>query len=200
MTILVFFVLQNTLPKLEFTRATGTLQNFQNTYEDQWLIADILREERQLIDQDFPNASHLILERGGTPLRSVIVTTWRSGSTFFGDLLNSLNGNFYHYEPLMTYETYQIRGQSLEHEAIAHIRKLLQCDYSDMESYMEFAINSDLFTQNTSLWTKCYPFCFNSTFVQQFCALFPMQSMKIVRIRLNLAEKLLADPRYVCFF
>ena len=32
-----------------------------------------------------------------------IVTTWRSGSTFLGDLLMTPQATFYHYEPLLPY-------------------------------------------------------------------------------------------------
>ena len=30
-----------------------------------------------------------------------LVTTWRSGSSFLGDMLRSLGASFYHYEPLV---------------------------------------------------------------------------------------------------
>ena len=37
---------------------------------------------------------------GGTPARAIIISTWRSGSTFMGDLLKSHPAAYYHYEPL----------------------------------------------------------------------------------------------------
>ena len=40
------------------------------------------------------------LDRGGEPLRILVVSTWRSGSSFFGDLLQSHPGTLYVYEPL----------------------------------------------------------------------------------------------------
>lgn len=43
----------------------------------------------------------LIMEKGGRPMRSIIVSSWRSGSTFVGDLVNAHPANFYHYEPLV---------------------------------------------------------------------------------------------------
>jgi hypothetical protein len=69
---------------------------------------------------------------GGTPVRSLIITTWRSGSTFLGDVLNSHPGNYYHYEPLLDYDIVQIRGEPLASGAIRNLRNLLNCNYTNM--------------------------------------------------------------------
>lgn len=53
-----------------------------------------------------------------------------------------------------------------------------------------------LFTHNKRLWSQCeaYPdFCWEPDFLNEFCKLFPFQSMKTVRLRLKLAEELLED-------
>jgi hypothetical protein len=68
----------------------------------------------------------------GTPVRSLIITTWRSGSTFLGDVLNSHPGNYYHYEPLLDYDIVQIRGEPLASGAIKNLRHLLNCNYTSM--------------------------------------------------------------------
>jgi len=47
------------------------------------------------------NLDEFILEKGGEPIRNIVFTSWRSGSTFLGDLLNAHPGTFYHYEPLL---------------------------------------------------------------------------------------------------
>jgi hypothetical protein len=69
---------------------------------------------------------------GGTPVRSLIITTWRSGSTFVGEVLNTHPGNYYHSEPLADYEIIQIRGEPLATGAIKNLRNLLNCNYTDM--------------------------------------------------------------------
>jgi hypothetical protein len=74
----------------------------------------------------------LVPDMSGTPVRSLIITTWRSGSTFLGDVLNSHPGNYYHYEPLLDYEIVQIRGEPLATGAIKNLRNLLNCNYTDM--------------------------------------------------------------------
>lgn len=133
------------------------------------------------------------------PIHSILVilSTWRSGSTFLGDILNSMPGNYYHYEPLLFYDIRQIRGPPESPEAIDTLRHLLKCNYTGLETYLDYGqSHTYLFTHNHRLWRNCqlYPqFCFDSQFLNPFCRLFPLQSMKVVRIRASLAEPLLID-------
>lgn len=156
--------------------------------------------ENELLDYNFPTSTNLrnfTLATGGQPVRSIIVTTWRSGSTFLGDVLNSVPGNFYHYEPLLDYGIVQIRGPPLAESAINNLKNLLTCDYKDLSNYLEYGkTHIYLFTHNTRLWAQCdnnSKYCWNSTFVSEICQQYPFQSMKIVRLRLKLAEELLKD-------
>lgn len=74
----------------------------------------------------------LVPELGGMPIRNLIITTWRSGSTFLGDILNSHPANFYHYEPLLDYEIVQIREEPKAGEAIGVLKNLLNCNYTGL--------------------------------------------------------------------
>jgi hypothetical protein len=178
-------------------------------------IEDVLSMQRQQLAEEmqyyeFPagkfevpaaKLEDLTPETNGSPMRSIIITTWRSGSTFLGDILNALPGNYYHYEPLLTYDIIQIRGPPNDTAAIMQIKKLLECNYtgSDMNNYLEFGkTHNYLFTHNTRLWDKCQNFpsyCYHAKFLEPFCKLFPLQSMKVVRLRMNIAARLLEDPR-----
>lgn len=89
--------------------------------------------------------SDLVPELGGQPIRNVIVTTWRSGSTFLGDILNSHPANYYHYEPLLDYEIIQIRGPPNAKNAINVLRDLLNCNYSRLGEYLVFTCSIKLF-------------------------------------------------------
>ncbi|CAH0559038.1 unnamed protein product [Brassicogethes aeneus] len=137
------------------------------------------------------------LETKGRPERNIIITTWRSGSTFLGDVMNSVPGNFYHYEPLLNYGIVQIRGAPQSKLALQTIKSLLNCDYTNLDDYLLYGkAHSYLFSHNTRLWNQCelHPqYCWNSTFLNQMCSLFPFQSMKTVRLRLWLAEEILRD-------
>lgn len=82
------------------------------------------------------------MEQGGRPMRSVILTSWRSGSTFLGDVVNAHPANFYHYEPLLDYGIVQIRGPPLADESLTKIISLLKCEFKELG---EEAINSALY-------------------------------------------------------
>lgn len=212
---IVFFVLillinQRDVPTYPATiKYTEPIQDIEevtfNVTTSLVTIADIIRHERHFLHQRFkdfafpPNLKYqdLTLAAGGQPVRSIVITTWRSGSTFLGEVLNALPENFYHYEPLLDYGIVQIRGPPLAESAINNLKRLLKCDYYDMNNYLEFGKEHIyLFTHNFRLWNACeqYPqYCWNSTFLSEFCKLYPFQSMKVVRLRLKLAEELLKD-------
>ncbi|CAD1469162.1 unnamed protein product [Heterotrigona itama] len=164
--------------------------------------------EREMEDYKYPNGRYgvnvskledLVLEKGGRPMRSVILTSWRSGSTFFGDVINAHPANFYHYEPLLDFGIVQIRGPPLADEALRNLEALLKCDFSNLgrfsNRYLDYGKTHPwVFNHNTHLWKQCQihkKICWDPRFVSKFCKLFPFQSMKVVRLRLRAAEKLL---------
>jgi Sulfotransferase domain len=185
-----------------------------NSFNQFSVIEKILDNQRKQITEemksyDYPNRQfgvgaknlqELTPETGGIPIRSIIVSTWRSGSTFLGDILNSLPGNFYHYEPLLNYGIKQIRGAPDDKFAVEIIKKLLKCNYTDSVDYLDYGKTQiNLFTHNTRLWLQCQLFpdiCFQPKFLEPFCKLFPLQSMKLVRLRTEIARSLLEDSRY----
>ncbi|KAK5649750.1 hypothetical protein RI129_000779 [Pyrocoelia pectoralis] len=168
-------------------------------------IKDVIKQQRAYIEQetsDYPfpynlKLNNFTLSTGGRPLRNIIITTWRSGSTFLGDIINAIPGNFYHYEPLLNYGIVQIRGPPYGDLAVKNLKNLLTCNYTDLNNYLDYGQSHVyLFTHNTRLWDMCelHPtYCWDPIFLSEFCKLFPFQSMKVVRLRLELAEKLLQD-------
>ncbi|XP_034185620.1 carbohydrate sulfotransferase 4 isoform X2 [Osmia lignaria lignaria] len=160
--------------------------------------------ENEMEDYKYPNGKYgvnvskledLVLEKGGRPMRSIILTSWRSGSTFLGDVVNAHPANFYHYEPLLDFGIVQIRGPPLADKALKNLESLLRCDYFNLDRYLDYGkTHSWVFNHNNRLWKQCQihkKICWDPRFVSKFCKLFPFQSMKIVRLRLRAAEKLL---------
>lgn len=172
-------------------------------------IVDVLAAQRARILTEMENFEYprggaeklndMTPETGGTPVRSIVVTSWRSGSTFLGDILNAIPGNYYHYEPLLDFGIKQIREAEDQQLAVQNLKNLLNCDYGDMSDYLEYGkTHTYLFEHNQRLWDVCreYPrFCWRPAFLTPFCRLFPIQSMKTVRLRLAQAEQLLQDQR-----
>jgi len=130
--------------------------------------------------------------RPPTTRRALIVTTWRSGSTFTGELLHSHPATFYHYEPLQDLDTVQAqvrRGTEVDQErAVTRLKKLLSCDYSGLERHLKYKCE-----RKGGLYKIYNEFCFEPDFMSRFCSLFPFQSMKTVRLPLSLTEELLMD-------
>lgn len=139
----------------------------------------------------------LVMELGGKPMRSIIVSTWRSGTTFLGEVLNTIPGTFYHYEPLLNYGIVQIRGPPESKNALSTIKNMLKCDFYGMDTYFEYGkTHLHQFSHNKRLWDHCKynrELCFDADFTSQFCKLFPFQTMKVVRLRLRLLQEILDD-------
>ncbi|RZC32824.1 carbohydrate sulfotransferase 5, partial [Asbolus verrucosus] len=170
-------------------------------------IKDVVRFEEKAIkkslwDYQFPPNKELqdfTMSSGGSPVRTMIITTWRSGSTFLGDVINAVPGNYYHYEPLLDYGIIQIRGPPYSKSALSNLKNLLNCDYTNLQNYLEYGkLHTYLFSHNTRLWSLCESFpqyCWNATFLSSVCKVFPFQSTKTVRLRLRLAEEILKDEK-----
>ncbi|XP_047989985.1 carbohydrate sulfotransferase 4-like [Leguminivora glycinivorella] len=188
--------------------------------EEQWNIPhdglpnidEILEETRanialELSNYNFTNSAaknlqELLIESGGQPLRSLIISTWRSGSTFLGDILNAMNGNFYHFEPFMNIKAYQIRGPPEAEQAISKVKALFKCDFDTfLHGYLERYLRKQVtpwyqFKHNDRLWRHVKydrDLFFDPSFFSSFCKLFPFQSMKLVRLRLRLVQDVLDD-------
>ncbi|XP_012537540.1 carbohydrate sulfotransferase 5 isoform X1 [Monomorium pharaonis] len=185
---------------------TGSAENATITE-----IQEVIDQQRRAIKKDmenyeYPNGRYeinvskledLVMEKGGRPMRSIILTSWRSGSTFLGDVVNAHPANFYHYEPLLDYGIVQIRDPPLADESLTRIISLLNCEYKELDRYLDYGKTHPwVFNHNTHLWRQCQAhkrICWDPRFVSKFCRLFPFQSMKLVRLRLHVAESLLAE-------
>ena len=145
------------------------------------------------------NLEQLTPETGGTPVRSLIISTWRSGSTFLGDILEAIPGSFYFFEPLIFLNNTQVRSSPTDELALQHVEKLLNCNFTGMDVYLNFARDKQyLFTHNSRLWKHCESLgddCYKPVFLESFCKLFPVQSMKLVRLRMKFAAHLLTNSK-----
>ncbi len=56
------------------------------------------------LSQDGGELKDYTLVTGGQPVKALVVTTWRSGSTFLGDIMNAHPATYYHYEPLLHFD------------------------------------------------------------------------------------------------
>lgn len=178
----------------------------QLSYAESVLEITRWRIELELSDYNFTNTDankleDLVMERGGTPLRSLIVSTWRSGSSFLGDVLNAMPSNFYHYEPLLHFGNHQINQHRHLIKAKNMLKHMLRCNFHDMQVFPKFVdkkMKTGQFRFNHRIWDHCKyekRICADANFTSKFCKLFPFQSMKLVRLRLRFLQDILRDKK-----
>jgi hypothetical protein len=159
----------------------------------------------RMLNYEFPLGNNsfygknLSLDTGGTPIRPIVVSTWRSGSTFFGEIVSNFPYSLYYFEPLSPFGKKQVRGPPNDEEAVQYLKNLFNCNFNNMEKFIDYGRKVPWFLQlNTKLWFHCRgntKFCFDPDFLTPFCKAFKIQTMKLVRLRMKAAEKLLRDER-----
>ncbi|XP_064101690.1 uncharacterized protein LOC135212179 isoform X1 [Macrobrachium nipponense] len=131
--------------------------------------------------------------------RVIILSTWRSGSTFLGDLLRSYPGAFFSFEPLHhLLKNLHLQEGPLVEVVTNLIRNILTCDYSDLDEYVNYMRNNTfLLDHNTRLWNSCArnrALCFDKDYISNMCKYMPVNVMKTVRMGLSPVVELLQDP------
>ena len=133
----------------------------------------------------------------------LVATTWRSGSTFLGDLLNHYRGTFYYFEPLHYFSSVANKSE-LQLNQTSFLKSLLSCQFNSQNVGFLHHVNKHsnrfLFANhNFRLWEACknvlpsYMLCLLPEYVQAVCSRFPIRLIKTVRLRLAEVEPLLTD-------
>ncbi|MCL4149449.1 UNVERIFIED_CONTAM: hypothetical protein GTU68_014028, partial [Idotea baltica] len=83
-------------------------------------------------------------------------------------------------------------------EVLSLLQGLLKCNYTDKTDYLNFAYgNHEMFVRNSRLWQMCSTMprfkCYVSENIGKLCSLFPIQVMKLVRVRLSVLAPLMED-------
>ena len=126
----------------------------------------------------------------------LIVTRGRSGSSFFGNLLNRYPGTFYSFEPLHRAGK---RGISATSDKINFIKNILNC--SPNEEYFKHAKEWKYsLSRNIRYWKSCSALigrhfaCYLPKFYYSTCPIFPIRLIKTIRLSYKETEELLSDP------
>lgn len=131
--------------------------------------------------------------------RVIVVTYFRAGSTFIGDLLSATPATFYHFEPLHMFSKDARLDGSAATNASGLIGHLLRCDFQRVQHYVRWANERRfLFKRNHFLWALCggqWQVCFKPEFVSKVCARAPAQVMKVTRLHMSqVRDWLLSNP------
>lgn len=144
-----------------------------------------------------PLLKSLQIKHGGDPVKSVIFATWRSGSTFLGELVSSHPFTFHHYEPLLHMRQVRASGAN-QTRGLKIIEKLLTCNYSDVPEITKCDpwMTEEQNRRNPLLWNTCQGarnMCMDHDFIGEICKLFPFLSLKTVRMPLVTGRTLLEN-------
>ncbi|XP_022659862.1 carbohydrate sulfotransferase 1-like isoform X2 [Varroa destructor] len=136
--------------------------------------------------------------------RVLIVSYFRSGSTFLGDILQTPLKTFYHFEPYHITGATRLRfGDISEGECARLFGHLMRCEFDQLPEYMAWVSqnnNQFLVRHNQFLWRHCTlknNICFNATYMQGMCQRSPLQVAKFVRVPLRYALNFVReDPEF----
>ncbi len=133
----------------------------------------------------------------------LIATTWRSGSSFLGDLLNHYPGTYYTFEPIH-YLDKKFGRQWAPQDALNLIRDIYHCDFATNYTtgflkHTSAHENQFIMKHNGRIWKSCASLlpssvaCFMPEYFKLVCPLFPIRLIKTVRLRVQSIETLLKE-------
>ncbi len=164
----------------------------------------------------------MALENGGEPMRVIIFATWRTGSTFLGQLLASHPGAYYFHEPLFGLLPLDARrNPSHTTRALQVTKNILRCRYvglprnyfKDKQRRVERELlKNDRLKAVCKGETSMFPTfkskismlvngsnavqdCMTPGFMSRLCAIYPLHIYKEVRMPLASAKNLLEDKK-----
>ncbi|XP_023237762.1 carbohydrate sulfotransferase 4-like isoform X1 [Centruroides sculpturatus] len=123
--------------------------------------------------------------------RILLITYFRGGSTFLGDILQQNWKTFYHFEPLHLMSSNSRLDHNQSSEAFKLLSYLFRCNFSQTFRYNRWASfqkHMFLFKRNRFLWSTCNKYsvlCFNSQYLHNICTRSPVQVMKLTRLHLK---------------
>ncbi|XP_066990517.1 carbohydrate sulfotransferase 4-like [Macrobrachium rosenbergii] len=134
------------------------------------------------------------------PPKAVILwTTWRSGSTYLGELLaNAVQDTFYSTEPLHYWRVKMLHENNTETSlARAFLQELLHCRVSrNFQKQIDYMSRQDFYMRwNTFFSRRCRPMrlCGKRKFVNHMCRRAHIHIVKVLRLSLKWAWAVLQD-------
>ncbi|KAJ2940249.1 hypothetical protein O0L34_g11818 [Tuta absoluta] len=148
----------------------------------------------------FNQLEDLVPEKDGRPLKTIIISPWRSGAGYLGYLFGSLPGVLYFFRPLFHLEDRLNvnlvirRNQTLSAQGL---KSVLNCEVLNA-TYVDSLANLTILTfyHDSRMWRYCklgYEACMDLEFRKRFCELFPFLVVKDEHVRLQNVEELVAD-------
>ncbi|KAK4316017.1 hypothetical protein Pmani_012791 [Petrolisthes manimaculis] len=135
-----------------------------------------------------------------SPRVILLLSSWRSGSTFLGEILATADNNntFYSYEPLHEWKVRLVREDSgSTRTAVQLLTDLLHCRLYLHPHHLAYMTSKHWYLRwNTRLASHCLHNnqCTNTTLATQLCTTSHIHVAKVVRLGLHWVLPLLQDP------
>ncbi|KAL1472175.1 hypothetical protein MTO96_039483 [Rhipicephalus appendiculatus] len=131
--------------------------------------------------------------------RVIVVTYFRAGSSFVGELLTLTPRTFYSFEPLLMFIRNARLSGNAASNASALVNHLFRCDFLRAQLFLRWAYkDNDIFTRNRFLWTLCKgqrSVCYDADVVTKVCSRAPVHVMKVTRLHMaHVRDWLLSNP------
>ncbi|KAK8736199.1 hypothetical protein OTU49_004865 [Cherax quadricarinatus] len=162
------------------------------------IIRHIVRREYMTVKKDINFIPGEMVEPSQVR-RAIILSTWRSGSSYLGDLIKAYPGTFFSFEPLhRLLKNLHLEEGPLVEEVVRLLRAILTCDYSQLDAHVNYLREATyLQERNTRLWNSCAlnrALCFDKDYISKVCRYMPLNVVKTVRMGLSPVVELLQDP------
>uniref|UniRef100_T1L1R3 Uncharacterized protein n=1 Tax=Tetranychus urticae TaxID=32264 RepID=T1L1R3_TETUR len=145
-----------------------------------------------------PLKSFSVINGTKTPIRYILlVSHFRAGSSFVGDLLQQNWKTFYSFEPLHLFQINYKVDPDQDEEALSLLQNIYSCSFASEPGYVEWIRkreNKFLLTWNRFLWSLCNIYrswCYDPNFIHQLCLRTKYRVIKVTRLSLKSAAKLL---------
>jgi hypothetical protein len=159
-------------------------QNRNNQYNN--------RYNNRYSNRIYPKTNNISIK--STVPRVLVLTYFRSGSSFLGDLLQQNPNSFYLFEPFQ-YLSSGIRMYSNRSEEVINIiNNIFRCELKNLREYIKWMTNNwDILIRNNYLWSVCGSpkVCSNRAIVDNVCNRSLLQIMKMTTFRMRYLENLL---------
>ncbi|RWS28924.1 secreted protein-like protein [Leptotrombidium deliense] len=110
----------------------------------------------------------------------ILVTYYRSGSSFLGDLLQQNDRTFYSFEPFRSFSDGDILSEDQVPNALQILQSITKCDYLKISQY----VNS---MRKYEMKSKCW----TAQFLQEVCIRSPIRVIKTTRLKMKHAFQLI---------
>ncbi|PRD24755.1 UNVERIFIED_CONTAM: chst1 [Trichonephila clavipes] len=122
------------------------------------------------------------------PLHVLLVSYARTGSSFVGDLLQSLPNSFYHFEPLHFLSNPVLNYSFVEARSV--LDKVFRCNVSSIEGFLKWQRKNKgymKFKRSFNYWKECSRknACYNGSYIDAYCRRHNMIIAKTIRIKLS---------------